>query len=111
MNAEYLVMTHFSQRYPQIPKLKNTPVSSRTAIAFDHMEVLTLFFILILLVFTFNILVTLSRPGATVHTNNRNFFHSQYNEGYVCVYEIYKVIPYVDIYILSNFVSYIESET
>jgi len=39
MNAKHLLMTHFSQRYPKIPILKNTPITSHTAIAFDHMEV------------------------------------------------------------------------
>eukprot|EP00111_Clytia_hemisphaerica_P001366 TCONS_00003881-protein len=38
MKAKNLVMTHFSQRYPRIPKLKNTPITSHCAIAFDHME-------------------------------------------------------------------------
>ena len=39
MNAEFILLTHFSQRYPKIPILKNNLLSSQTAYAFDHMEI------------------------------------------------------------------------
>jgi ribonuclease Z len=37
MNARYMIMTHFSQRYAKIPRMEND-VDKNVAIAFDNME-------------------------------------------------------------------------
>jgi len=38
MNAEFIILTHLSQRYPKIPVVNDNVLSCRTAYAFDHME-------------------------------------------------------------------------
>lgn len=44
MRAKYVLLTHFSQRYPKIPNLNiDVPIVKRTAIAFDHLEVSSCF--------------------------------------------------------------------
>lgn len=39
MNAEFVLLTHFSQRYPKLPIIKDESLVKRVAYAFDHMEV------------------------------------------------------------------------
>jgi len=39
MKAEWVLLTHISQRYPKIPIVEENELSSRTAYAFDHMEI------------------------------------------------------------------------
>jgi len=39
MNAEFVVLTHFSQRYPKLQAIKDDTLSSKVVYAFDHMEV------------------------------------------------------------------------
>jgi ribonuclease Z len=39
MNAKYLLLTHFSQRYPKIPVIKSG--FTATALAFDYMTIST----------------------------------------------------------------------
>lgn len=38
MNAEFILLTHFSQRYAKIPRIEQRPVNN-VGIAFDNMEI------------------------------------------------------------------------
>lgn len=40
MNAKFIILTHFSQRYAKIPYMPNNDLPSNVGIAFDNMEVL-----------------------------------------------------------------------
>ena len=39
MEAEHVILTHFSQRYPYIPNLDNLNLPHNVGVAFDNMKV------------------------------------------------------------------------